>query len=39
MFTVRRMGVPDPLARSLSCTNAIESMISVVQDLCGRVKN
>jgi len=39
MFTVRRLGVPDRLARSLSCTNAIESMISVVQNLCGRVKN
>jgi putative transposase len=39
MFTVRRLGVPDRLARSLSCTNAIESMISVVQYLCGRVKN
>jgi putative transposase len=38
MFTVRRLGVPDRLARSLSCTNAIESMISVVQNLCGRVK-
>jgi putative transposase len=39
MFTVRRLGVPDRLARSMSCTNAIESMISVVQYLCGRVKN
>ena len=33
MFTVRRLGVPDRLARSLSCTNAIESMISVVRTL------
>jgi transposase-like protein len=38
MFTVRRLGVPDRLARTLSCTNAIESMISVVQALAGRVK-
>lgn len=38
MFTVRRLGVPDRLARTLSCTNAIESMISVVQTLAGRVK-
>lgn len=29
MFTVRRLGVGDRLARSLSRTNAIESMISV----------
>jgi putative transposase len=39
MFTVRRLGVPDRLARSLSCTNAIESMISVVRSLTDRVKN
>ena len=39
MFTVRRLGVPDRLARSLSCTNAIESMISVVRTLTDRVKN
>jgi putative transposase len=38
MFTVRRLGTPDRLARSLSCTNAIESMISVVRDLTRRVK-
>jgi len=38
MFTVRRLGVPDRLARSLSCTNAIESMISVVRSLTDRVK-
>lgn len=39
MFTVRRLGAPDRLARSLSCTNAIESMISVVRTLTDRVKN
>ena len=30
VFTVRRLGAPDRLARSLSCTNAIESMTSTV---------
>lgn len=39
MFTVRRLGASDLLARSLSCTNAVESMISVVQRLCDRVTN
>ena len=39
MFTVRRLGASDRLARSLSCTNAVESMISVVDRLCGRVTN
>jgi putative transposase len=39
MFTVRRLGAPESLARSLSCTNAVESMISVVQRLSGRVTN
>lgn len=38
MFTVRRLGVNDRLARSLSCTNAIESMISVVRTTTARVK-
>jgi putative transposase len=37
MFTVRRLGVSDRLARSLSCTNAIESMISVIRKVTGRV--
>jgi len=37
MFTVRRLGASDRLARSLSCTNAVESMISVVGRLCDRV--
>jgi putative transposase len=31
MFAVRRLGPSDRLARSLSCTNAIESMISTVR--------
>ncbi len=39
MFTVRRLGASDRLARSLSCTNSVESMISVVDRLCGRVTN
>ena len=39
MFSLRRLSVPDRLARSLSCTNAIESMISVVRTLTDRVKN
>lgn len=37
MFTVRRLGVSDRLARSLSCTNSIESAISVVRTTTGRV--
>ena len=39
MFTVRRLGVSDRLARSLSCTNNIESMISIVRTMTARVKN
>jgi len=38
MFTVRRLGVGDRLARSLGCTNAAESMISVARDTTRRVK-
>ncbi|MGH2705388.1 MAG: hypothetical protein ACRDJ4_09910 [Actinomycetota bacterium] len=38
IFTVRRLGVSDRLARSLSCTNIVDSMISVVRDLTDRVK-
>ena len=38
MFTVRRLGVSDRLARSLGCTNAAESMISVARDTTRRVK-
>ena len=39
MFAVRRLGVSDRLARSLSCTNSIESMFSVVRTVTARVKN
>jgi putative transposase len=38
MFTVRRLGVSDRLARSLSRTNSIESMISIVRTTTARVK-
>lgn len=38
MFTVRRLGASDRLARSLSCTNAIESMISTVRHVSSGVK-
>lgn len=37
MFPVRRLGVSDRLARGLSCTNNIESMISVVRTTTDRV--
>ena len=38
MSTVRRLGVGDRLARTLTCTNAIESMISVARDTTRNVK-
>ncbi|MGH9046945.1 MAG: IS256 family transposase [Acidimicrobiales bacterium] len=38
MFTVRRLGASDRLARSLSCTNAIESMNSTVRLVSKGVK-
>lgn len=38
MFAVRRLGVGDRLARTLTCTNAIESMISIARDTCRHVK-
>ncbi len=38
MFTVRRLGASDRLARSLSCTNNIESMISTVRLVSSGVK-
>ena len=37
MFAVRRLGVSDRLARSLTCTNSIESMISIVRTTTARV--
>jgi transposase-like protein len=39
MFTVCRLGVPDRLARTMTTPNAVESMVSVVKSLVGRVKN
>ena len=38
MFTVRALGVKGDLARSLSTTNAIESMISIARRTMGNVK-
>jgi putative transposase len=38
MFAVRRLGVSDRLARTLCCTNAIESMFSVARSTTGNVK-
>lgn len=38
MFTVRRLGVDGRLARSLTNTNCIESMISVARTTMGNVK-
>ena len=38
MFTVRRLKVGDRLTRTLTCTNAIESMISICRDTTSHVK-
>lgn len=38
MFTVRRLGVGERLARSLSSTNMIESMVSIGRDTSRNVK-
>jgi len=38
MFTIRSLKVSDRLARSLGCTNAIESLISVVRGTTRNVK-
>lgn len=38
MLTVIRLGLPDQLRRSLGCTNAIESMMAVLRQVCGNVK-
>ncbi len=38
MFTVRRLGVSGRLAKTLTNTNCIESMISVTRSTMGRVK-
>ena len=38
MLTVIRLGLPEQLRRSLGCTNAIESMMAVLRNVCGNVK-
>ncbi len=38
MFTVRRLGVSDRLARTLTTTNPIESMISIGRSTSRNVK-
>jgi hypothetical protein len=38
MFTVRRLGIDGTLARTLVCTNMIESMISICRTTSGNVK-
>jgi putative transposase len=38
MFTVRRLGVSDRLARTLSSTNPVESMISIARTTARNVK-
>lgn len=38
MLTVIRLGLPDQLRRSLGCTNAIESLMAVLRQVCSNVK-
>ncbi len=38
MLTVIRLGLPTQLRRSLGCTNAIESLIAVLRQVCRNVK-
>ena len=38
MFTVRRLGIDGTLARTLVCTNMIESMISIARTTTRNVK-
>ena len=38
MLTVIRLGLPDQLRRALGCTNAIESLIAVLRQVCRNVK-
>ena len=38
MLTVIRLGLPDQLRRSLGCTNAIESLMAVLRQICRNVK-
>ena len=39
MFCVARLGIDVQLRRSLTNTNCVESMISIVRTTTGRVKN
>jgi len=39
MLTVIRLGLPDQLRRSLGCTNAIESLMAVLRQVCRNVKH
>src|SRR4051812_33644613 len=39
MFSVRRLGIDGTLARTLTCTNMIESMISIATTTCRNVKH
>ena len=38
MLTVIRIDLPDRLQRSLGCRNTIESLMSVLQQICRNVK-
>jgi putative transposase len=38
MLTVTRLGLPDQLRRALGCTNAIESLIAFLRQVCRDVK-
>jgi putative transposase len=38
MLTVIRLGLPEELRRSLGCTNAIESLMAVLRQVCRNVK-
>jgi putative transposase len=38
MLTVIRLGPPDELRCSLGCTNAIESLMAVLRQVCRNVK-
>ena len=38
MPTVIRLGLPDQLRRALGCTNANESLIAVLRQVCRNVK-
>jgi len=38
MLTVIRLGLPDHLRRALGCTNAIESLMAVLRQVCRNVK-